>query len=36
MVEAQAWATRRISNPRIMDGTTVSNTNNDQVLDILH
>ncbi|KAL3610002.1 hypothetical protein D5086_001022 [Populus alba] len=34
MVEAQTWATRRMSNPRIMDGTTVSTTANDQVLDI--
>ncbi|KAJ6308228.1 hypothetical protein OIU76_017913 [Salix suchowensis] len=34
MVEAQTWATRRMSNPRIMDGSTVSTTSSDQVLDI--
>ncbi|KAJ6326855.1 hypothetical protein OIU78_013862 [Salix suchowensis] len=34
MVEAQTWATRRMSNPRIVDGTTVSTITDDQVLDI--
>ncbi|CAI0417397.1 unnamed protein product [Linum tenue] len=34
MVEPQSWATRRMSNPRLLDSTSTTATTDDQVLDI--
>ncbi|CAI0476668.1 unnamed protein product [Linum tenue] len=34
MVEAQSWATRRMSNPRLLDHTSTTATTDDQALDI--